>query len=137
MVGKYQRHVPGFDEKILAMYAKGMTTRDIQKLVQELYGVEVSPVLISEITADLDRMGFAPGGTIVLYGQNGHGRGITERHVGDFQVLSNIDADDFMQVSEYWWERTLPDHRDRIIDLVGASIDADALMSEIKRIAAD
>jgi putative transposase len=28
LVGKYQRHVPGFDEKILAMYAKGMTTRD-------------------------------------------------------------------------------------------------------------
>jgi len=55
VVGKYQRHVPGFDEKILAMYAKGMTTRDIQELVQELYGVEVSPVLISEITADLDQ----------------------------------------------------------------------------------
>ena len=44
LVGKYQRHVPGFDEKILAMYAKGMTTRDIQDLVQEMYGVEVSPV---------------------------------------------------------------------------------------------
>ena len=55
LVGKYQRRVPGFDEKILAMYAKGMTTRDIQDLVQELYGVEVSPVLISEITADLDK----------------------------------------------------------------------------------
>jgi transposase-like protein len=55
VVGKYQRHVPGFDEKILAMYAKGMTTRDIQELVQELYGVEVSPTLISEITDDLDK----------------------------------------------------------------------------------
>ncbi len=32
----------GFDEKILALYAKGMTTRDIQEIVQELYGVEVS-----------------------------------------------------------------------------------------------
>jgi transposase-like protein len=46
--------VPGFDEKILALYAKGMTTRDIQEIVRELYGVEVSPTLISEITADLD-----------------------------------------------------------------------------------
>jgi putative transposase len=55
LVGKYQRRVPGFDEKILAMYAKGMTTRDIQELVQELYGVEVSPALISEITDDLDK----------------------------------------------------------------------------------
>jgi len=54
LVGKYQRRLPGFDEKILALYAKGMTTRDIQEIVQELYGVEVSAPLISEITADLD-----------------------------------------------------------------------------------
>jgi putative transposase len=54
LIGKHQRRLPGFDEKILALYAKGMTTRDIQEVVQELYGVEVSPTLISEITADLD-----------------------------------------------------------------------------------
>ena len=54
LIGKYQRRLPGFDEKILALYAKGLTTRDIQDLVRELYGVEVSPTLISEITADLD-----------------------------------------------------------------------------------
>jgi transposase-like protein len=54
LIGKYERRMPGFDEKILALYAKGMTTRDIQEIVQELYGVEVSPTLISQITADLD-----------------------------------------------------------------------------------
>ena len=54
LIGKHQRRVPGFDEKILALYAKGMTTRDIQEIVQELYGVEVSATLISEITVDLD-----------------------------------------------------------------------------------
>jgi putative transposase len=54
LIGKHQRRVPGFDEKILALYAKGMTTRDIQEIVRELYGVEVSAPLISEITADLD-----------------------------------------------------------------------------------
>jgi transposase-like protein len=54
LIGKHQRRVPGFDEKILALYAKGMTTRDIQEIVHELYGVEVSATLISEITADLD-----------------------------------------------------------------------------------
>src|SRR3990170_4723567 len=54
LIPKHQRRVPGFDEKILALYAKGMTTRDIQEIVKELYGVEVSPTLISEITADLD-----------------------------------------------------------------------------------
>jgi putative transposase len=54
LIGKHQRRVPGFDEKILALYAKGMTTRDIQDIVRQLYGVEVSATLISEITTDLD-----------------------------------------------------------------------------------
>lgn len=54
LLGKYQRRLPGFDEKILALYAKGMTTRDIQEIVKELYGVEISPSLVSEITEDLD-----------------------------------------------------------------------------------
>jgi transposase-like protein len=54
IVGKHQRRVPGFDEKILALYAKGMTTRDIQEIVKDLYGVEVSATLVSAITEDLD-----------------------------------------------------------------------------------
>jgi len=54
LIGKHQRRVPGFDEKILALYAKGMTTRDIQEIVRELYGVDVSATLVSAITEDLD-----------------------------------------------------------------------------------
>jgi putative transposase len=54
LIAKHQRRVDGFDEKILALYAKGMTTRDIQEIVKELYGVDVSPTLVSEITTDLD-----------------------------------------------------------------------------------
>ena len=54
LIGKHQRRLAGFDEKILALYAKGMTTRDIQEIVSELYEVEVSPTLISDITEDLD-----------------------------------------------------------------------------------
>jgi putative transposase len=54
IIEKHQRRVPGFDEKILALYAKGMTTRDIQEIVRELYGVEVSATLVSAITEDLD-----------------------------------------------------------------------------------
>jgi putative transposase len=54
LIGKYQRRLSGFDDKILALYAKGLTTRDIQDIVQQLYGVEVSAALISDITADLD-----------------------------------------------------------------------------------
>lgn len=54
IIGKHQRRVAGFDEKILALYAKGMTTRDIQEIVEQLYDVEVSPMLISSITENLD-----------------------------------------------------------------------------------
>ena len=54
LIEKHQRRIPGFDEKILALYAKGMTTRDIQDIVEKLYGVEVSATLVSEITRDLN-----------------------------------------------------------------------------------
>jgi len=50
LVKKGQTRLEGFDEKILALYARGMTTRDIQAQLQELYGVEVSPTLISNVT---------------------------------------------------------------------------------------
>jgi len=54
LVPKHQRRVAGFDEKIMALYAKGMTTRDIQDILRELYGVEVSATLVSEITSAID-----------------------------------------------------------------------------------
>ncbi len=50
LVKKGQTRLEGFDDKILSMYARGMTTRDIQAQLQELYGVEVSPTLISNVT---------------------------------------------------------------------------------------
>jgi putative transposase len=50
LVKKGQTRLDGFDDKILALYARGMTTRDIQAQLQELYGVEVSPTLISNVT---------------------------------------------------------------------------------------
>jgi putative transposase len=50
LIPKGQRRFEGFDQKILAMYARGLTTRDIQGQLEELYGVEVSPMLISNVT---------------------------------------------------------------------------------------
>ena len=47
---KHERRFAGFDDKILSLYARGMTTRDIQSHLEERYGVEVSPTLISEVT---------------------------------------------------------------------------------------
>jgi putative transposase len=50
IVKKHQTRFDGFDDKILSMYARGMTTRDIQGHLEEIYGVEVSPTLISNVT---------------------------------------------------------------------------------------
>ncbi len=50
LVQKGQTRLEGFDDKIIALSARGMTTRDIQAQLQELYGVEVSPTLISNVT---------------------------------------------------------------------------------------
>ena len=47
---KGQTRFTGFDDKIIALYARGMTTRDIQSHLEEMYGVEVSPTLISQVT---------------------------------------------------------------------------------------
>ena len=50
LIAKYQRRFPDFDEKIVSMYARGMTVREIQGHLQELYGIDVSPDLISAVT---------------------------------------------------------------------------------------
>lgn len=50
LVKKHQRRLEGFDEKVLALYARGMTTRDIQGHLRELYGTDVSHELISTVT---------------------------------------------------------------------------------------
>jgi putative transposase len=50
LIAKYKRRFPGFDEKIIALYARGMSTRDIQKHVGELYGISISPDLVSAVT---------------------------------------------------------------------------------------
>ncbi len=50
LIGKYQRRFPGFDEKITSMYARGMSTREIAGHLRDLYGIHVSPDLISAVT---------------------------------------------------------------------------------------
>jgi putative transposase len=50
IVPKHQTRWTGFDDKILSMYARGMSTREIQAHLEEIYGVEVSPTLISNVT---------------------------------------------------------------------------------------
>jgi len=50
LVKKRQRRLAGFDDKVLSLYARGLSTRDIQGQLEELYGVEVSPTLISNVT---------------------------------------------------------------------------------------
>ncbi|MDE2563067.1 MAG: IS256 family transposase [Sphingomonadales bacterium] len=50
LIAKYQRRFPGFDDKIVSMYARGMSTREITGHLRELYGIDVSPDLISTVT---------------------------------------------------------------------------------------
>src|SRR6476660_6899758 len=50
LIARYQRRFPGFDDKIVSMYARGMSTREIVAHLRELYGIEVSPDLVSAVT---------------------------------------------------------------------------------------
>jgi transposase-like protein len=53
LVAKRQRRLDGFDDKVLSLYAKGMSLSDIKLQLQELYGADVSESLISGITDDI------------------------------------------------------------------------------------
>jgi putative transposase len=53
IVGKHERRFTGFDDKIIAMYARGMTVREIQGFLAEMYSVDVSPDLISRVTDEV------------------------------------------------------------------------------------
>ena len=50
LIGKHERRFTGFDDKIIAMYARGMSVREIQAFLAEMYAVDVSPELISSVT---------------------------------------------------------------------------------------
>ena len=63
LISKRQRRLPGFDDNLIALYARGMTTRKIQGHLKELYGVEVSPVVraaLDRILAERPGIGSAP-----------------------------------------------------------------------------
>jgi len=50
IIPKYQRNVSGIEEKVIALYARGMSTRDISEQIEELYGFSLSPEMVSKIT---------------------------------------------------------------------------------------
>ena len=50
LIPKYARRFPGFDDKVVALYARGMSTRDIQAHIEEIYGVTISANLVSAVT---------------------------------------------------------------------------------------
>lgn len=50
ILGKYQRNVDGLEEKILSLYAHGMSTRDIQEQIKDLYNIDISSELVSKIS---------------------------------------------------------------------------------------
>ncbi len=50
LIPKYQRDISGIEEKVISLYARGMSTRDIHDQIQELYGMELSAEMVSKIT---------------------------------------------------------------------------------------
>lgn len=50
LIAKYRRRLPGFDDKIVSLYARGMTVREIREHLDEIYGLDVSPALVSAVT---------------------------------------------------------------------------------------
>lgn len=50
LIGKHERRFTGFDDKIIALYARGLTVREIQAFLAEMYATDVSPDLISAVT---------------------------------------------------------------------------------------
>ena len=52
-ISKHERRFTGFDDKIIAMYARGMTVREIQGFLAEMYAIDVSPGLISRVTDEV------------------------------------------------------------------------------------
>ena len=50
LIGKHERRFTGFDDKVIALYARGLTVREIQAFLKEMYAVDVSPDLISTVT---------------------------------------------------------------------------------------
>lgn len=53
IIGKHQTRFTGFDENIISLYARGLSTREIQQHLEEIYQVEVSPGLISSVTDEV------------------------------------------------------------------------------------
>jgi hypothetical protein len=75
IVKKHQKEVTGIEEQILALYAKGVSVRDIQAHLDQLYGVNVSPALISNVTNRAGHSGLA-----VAAAAKGLCGGISGRH---------------------------------------------------------
>jgi putative transposase len=53
IIEKHQTHFTSFNAKILSVYARGLSTREIQQHLEEIYHVEVSPALISSVTDEV------------------------------------------------------------------------------------
>jgi putative transposase len=50
LMGKHERRFTGFDDQVIALYARGLTVREIQSFLKDAYAVEVSPDLVSAVT---------------------------------------------------------------------------------------
>src|SRR5438552_9117290 len=97
LIGKHERRFTGFDDKIIALYARGLTVREIQAFLSEMYAVDVSPDLISTVTdAVLAEVTAWPGHCVVLPSHRCHRHGCardrsrrTNACLGEYRWNSN------------------------------------------------
>lgn len=85
--------------------------------LQSRTAVKSISLLDMSLNLDTERMGLWKGGNFFLLGQNIHGKSLTSNRTGDFQYLSNIDAPNRIQLSEFGFEQSLFD--DRLIAIIG------------------
>ena len=67
IIPKHEKRTPLFNDQIISMYSFGMSTRDIQRHLQQVYGVEVSPPIRRFVPVDI--MFFYPGKSSLIFGQ--------------------------------------------------------------------
>jgi hypothetical protein len=97
IIPKHERRFTGFDEKILSMYARGMTTRDIQGHLEEMYRVEVSPALRCAVREDAARRASGKSGGIRRDRSHAGGRQgsigtVDQRNRGSQAVAADTDG---------------------------------------------
>lgn len=113
MLGDWLGSRPWLEEHGIGieLYYSGEFFRMIRGGINTHHAGEYNGLFSFDLEIDTRAAGWWDQGAFFIQLQEHHGDGLTERHAGDYQVLSNIDADDFKQLSELWYRHSWMDER--------------------------